>query len=109
MCRNFLRDMTSFINELLIRSMYGDRISIHGVFEDEAGYVPQFVREMLVAADAIFGELDVVAHRGADDKRQARGVGAVFFYHRERIDDVAETLTHLLSLAIAHEAVQIHL
>ncbi len=79
------------------------------VQEDEAGRVPDLVGEGAGGVDAVDGEYDVGAGRGAGEERHADGVGAVLFGHDERVDYVALRLRHLLLLGVAHEAVNVDL
>ena len=62
---------------------------------------------MFVTAHAVFRELEVVARSGTDDERKAPRVGAVFFYHVQRINDIAERFRHFSALPVAHESVQV--
>src|SRR3989344_3212066 len=77
------------------------------VLQHEACDVPELVGEVFVSAYSVFGELYIVPRGRTDDEREARRVGAVFFYHCEGVDDVAERLAHLAALSVAHEAVKV--
>ena len=59
------------------------------VHEREPGSVPQLVDEVAVTFDTVFREADVAAHGGEGRQGEAQGVGAVFFDHHQRVDDVA--------------------
>src|SRR3989344_5753983 len=82
-------------------------LDIRSNFKNKAGDIPQLVRKMFVSANTVFGKLHVVARRSAHDERETNGIGAIFFYHVDRVDDIAERLTHLPSFFISHKTVQV--
>src|SRR5262245_27191450 len=77
------------------------------VLEDESCDIPKLVREMLVSAYAVFGELEVHSGGRTDDEGETRRISSVFFHHMQRIADVAKRLRHLASLSVAYEAMEV--
>ena len=88
----------------------GDRRVCPGpvqVHQDEAGGVPQLVREVPIAFDPLLRELDVPAGRGHRGQGKAQGVGPVLVHHFQRIDHVALGLAHLLTFGVPHERMNV--
>lgn len=77
------------------------------VHENEPGDVPDFRREIAVAADFVFGDDRIVPRRGAGDERHPYGVGAVGVRDAQGINDIAARLGHFLPVFIADDAVEI--
>ena len=73
----------------------------------EARGVPELGREVAVALDPRFAELDVPALRRHRGKREPQRIGAEAVDEVERVDDVALRLRHLRPLLVAHEGVDV--
>src|ERR1700722_10088344 len=69
--------------------------------------VPEFGREVTIAFDPGFAELDVPALRRHRGECEAQGIGAETVDEVERVDDVALRLRHLRALLIADEGVDV--
>ena len=74
---------------------------------EEAGGVPDLVREVAAAFQLLVEEAEVVAGGAAGRHREAESVGAVLVHDRQRVDDVAAALRHLVALIVADHAVQV--
>src|ERR1700722_6284747 len=75
----------------------------------EARSVPELGREIAVAFDSGFAELDVPALRRHRGEREAQRIGAEAVDEVERVNDVALRLRHLRALLVAHEGVEVEL
>src|SRR3989338_1877109 len=76
--------------------------------EHEPSDIPELVCKMLVSADFVFVKHDIVADCRPDEQAHAERVRAVFLYHLEWVDAVAERLAEFSSLRVAHDAVYQH-
>ena len=75
------------------------------VHQHETGSVPKLVDEVSTRFHLRIHITGVVARSNARKERKTQGVRAVFFDNFERIDTVAERLTHLSALLVAHYTV----
>ena len=75
------------------------------VHEHVARCIPDLVREVARALNALPIEAHIVARRVARNEHEAQRIRAVLLDDLDRVDAVAERLRHLAALAVAHEAV----
>src|SRR6185312_6084251 len=74
----------------------------------EAGGVPDFVREGAVALGAGFGEGDVRAGRSLRGEGETHRIRTVFLNDLDWVDHVALGLRHLLTIGVADQRVDVH-
>src|SRR5262249_26129065 len=98
------RRSTRLGNDAFVLGHNGPVADSVAILHHKARYIPDLVGKVLVPADAVLGELNIVTWCRADYKAKPHGVGPVLLYHVEGIDNVAQRLGHLAALAVAHES-----
>jgi len=77
------------------------------VHQRETGGVPDFVTEVAIACDSLFGQFDVATLGGESGQGKAEGVSAVLVDDGQRINHVSFGFGHLLSLGVTYQGVDI--
>ena len=108
--RGDLRDAVEypFVLELKLFLVYLlTGLRVFEVHEREAARVPELVHEEAVGRNSLGREEYVAPLHRERREREAQRVRAVVLDYRERVDDVAARLAHLLSLFVADERVDV--
>ena len=79
-----------------------DRSLLH-VHHDETGCVPYLVCKVAACLNSLPVETHVVARCITGDQGHTQGICTVLVDHLQRIDTVAQGLTHLTALAVTHQ------
>ena len=64
------------------------RIEALKIHQRKAGRIPDFITEVAVAGNALFGQLDIATLRGKGGQSETEGIGAVLVDDCQRINDV---------------------
>ena len=74
----------------------------------KAGGVPNFINEIAVGADFIFGNNKIRGRSNAVNKGKTESIGAIFFGHQKRINNIAFAFAHFLTFGVNHPGMKMN-